>query len=92
MFSKSPVKRTGRNRFVRNVLIAIGNSGDASLAPQAVQLLDDPSALVRGAAVWALSRLMPAERFAALARERRPRESEPLVAAEWTAALEPAAA
>ncbi|HYZ44782.1 MAG TPA: tRNA epoxyqueuosine(34) reductase QueG [Xanthobacteraceae bacterium] len=92
MFSKSPVKRTGRNRFVRNVLIAIGNSGDASLAPQAVQLLDDPSALVRGAAVWALSRLMPAEGFAALARDRRPRESEPLVAAEWTAALEPAAA
>ena len=91
MFSKSPVKRTGRNRFVRNVLIAIGNSGDASLMPQAVQLLDDPSALVRGAAVWALSRLMPTERFAALARERRPRESEPLVAAEWTAALEPAA-
>jgi epoxyqueuosine reductase len=74
------------------VLIAIGNSGDASLMPQAVQLLDDPSALVRGAAVWALSRLMPTERFAALARERRPRESEPLVAAEWTAALGPAAA
>ena len=92
MFSKSPVKRTGRNRFVRNVLIAIGNSGDASLMPQAVQLLDDPSSLVRGAAVWALSRLMSAERFAALARERRPRESEPLVAAEWTAALGPAAA
>ena len=87
MFSKSPVKRTGRNRFVRNVLIAIGNSGDASLAPQAVQLLDDPSALVRGAAVWALSRLMPAEGFAALARDHRPRESEPLVAAEWTAGL-----
>jgi epoxyqueuosine reductase len=92
MFSKSPVKRTGRNRFVRNVLIAIGNSGDASLVPQAVQLLDDPSALVRGAAVWALNRLMPAERFAALARDRRPRESEPSVAGEWTAALEPAAA
>jgi epoxyqueuosine reductase len=92
MFSKSPVKRTGRNRFVRNVLIAIGNSGDASLVPQAIQLLDDPSALVRGAAVWALSRLMPAERFAALARDRRPRESEPLVATEWTAALGPAAA
>jgi epoxyqueuosine reductase len=92
MFSKSPVKRTGRNRFVRNVLIAIGNSGDASLAPQAVQLLDDPSTLVRGAAVWALSRLMPAEGFAALARDRRPREIEPLVAAEWTAALAPTAA
>jgi epoxyqueuosine reductase len=90
MFSKSPVKRTGRNRFVRNVLIAIGNSGDAALAPEAISLLDDPSALVRGAAVWALSRLIPAERFAALAKDRRPHESESLVAAEWTAALEPA--
>src|SRR2546423_1071130 len=87
MFSKSPVKRTGRNRFVRNALIAIGNSGDAALAPEAIQLLDDPSALVRGAAVWALSRLMPPKPFAALARDRRPHESEPLVAAEWTAAL-----
>jgi epoxyqueuosine reductase len=92
LFAKSPVKRTGRDRFVRNVLIAIGNSGDAALAPEAIQLLDDPSALVRGAAVWALSRLMPAEPFAALARDRRPHETEPLVAAEWTAALEPAAA
>ena len=87
MFSKSPVKRTGRNRLVRNVLIAIGNSGDAALAPEAIRLLDDPSALVRGAAVWALSRLMPPKPFAALARDRRPHESEPLVAAEWTAAL-----
>jgi epoxyqueuosine reductase len=92
MFSKSPVKRTGRNRFVRNVLIAIGNSGDAALAPEAIRLLDDPSALVRGAAVWALSRLMPPKPFAALARDRRPHESEPLVAAEWTAALAPTVA
>jgi epoxyqueuosine reductase len=91
MFSKSPVKRMGRDRFVRNVLIAIGNSGDATLAAPAVQLLDDPSELVRGAAVWVLSRLMPAERFAALARDRRPHESEPSLAAEWTAALAPAA-
>jgi len=91
MFSKSPVKRTGRNRFVRNVLIAIGNSGDAALAPEAIRLLDDPSALVRGAAVWALSRLMSPKPFAALARDRRPHESEPLVAAEWTAALAPKA-
>jgi epoxyqueuosine reductase len=92
MFSKSPLKRTGRNRFVRNVLIAIGNSGDAALATEAIRLLDDPSALVRGAAVWALSRLLPAERFAALAMDRRARESEPLVAEEWAVALDAAAA
>jgi epoxyqueuosine reductase len=92
MFSKSPVKRTGRNRFVRNVLIAIGNSGDATLASEALRLLGDPSPLVRGAAVWALSRLLPAERLAVLATDQRARESEPLVADEWTAALAATAA
>jgi len=92
MFSKSPVKRTGRNRFLRNVLIAIGNSGDATLASEAMRLLGDPSPLVRGAAVWALSRLLPAERLAVLAMDQRARESEPLVADEWTAALAAAAA
>ncbi len=92
LFAKSPVKRTGRDRFVRNVLIAIGNSGDAALAAEALRLLSDPSALVRGAAVWALSRLLPPERFAELAAARRAQEMEPLVAQEWTAALAPAAA
>jgi epoxyqueuosine reductase len=92
MFSKSPVKRIGRDRFVRNVLVAIGNSGDATLAAEAVRLLADSSPLVRGAAVWALSRLLPPERFAALAAARRPQESEPLVEDEWTAALGAAAA
>src|SRR5262245_3053941 len=70
LFAKSPVKRTGRDRFVRNVLIAIGNSGDASLATEAERLLDDASPLVRGAAVWALSRLDPA-RLAQLAATHR---------------------
>jgi epoxyqueuosine reductase len=92
LFAKSPVKRTGRDRFVRNVLIAIGNSGDAALAPEALRLLTDPSTLVRGAAVWALSRLLPPERFAELAADRRAQETEPLVVQEWTAALAPAAA
>ena len=54
LFAKTSIKRTGRDRFVRNVLIAIGNSGDASLAREAERLLDDASPLVRGAAVWAL--------------------------------------
>ncbi len=57
LFKKSPVKRIGRARFLRNVLIAIGNSGDAALAGDAERLLDDPSPLVRGAAIWALGRL-----------------------------------
>ncbi len=54
LFTKSPVKRIGRDRFIRNVLIAIGNSDEHDLAVEAERLLDDPSPLVRGAAVWAL--------------------------------------
>jgi epoxyqueuosine reductase len=61
LFTKSPVKRIGRDRFIRNVLIAIGNSGDGALAVEAERLLDDASPLVRGAAVWALSQLMRRE-------------------------------
>jgi epoxyqueuosine reductase len=85
LFAKSPVKRTGRDRFVRNVLIAIGNSGDAALAVEAERLLDDASPLVRGAAVWALGQLAP-ERMKAIADVRRARESDALVRAEWSAA------
>ena len=57
LFSGSPVKRIGRDRFIRNVLIAAGNSGDATLAPAVRALLADPSPLVRGAAIWALAEL-----------------------------------
>ena len=57
LFDKSAVKRIGRTRFIRNVLIAIGNSGDAGLAAEAERLLDDGSPLIRGAAIWALGRL-----------------------------------
>ncbi len=67
-FSGSPVKRIGRDRFVRNVLIAAGNSGDRSLIDPCIRLADDTAPVVRGMAAWALSRLMEAsefERFAA---------------------------
>jgi epoxyqueuosine reductase len=86
LFAKTAVKRTGRERFVRNALIAIGNSDDAKLAPEAERLIDDASPLVRGAAVWALSRLDP-ERLAIVARRRRAAETDANVADEWTAAL-----
>jgi epoxyqueuosine reductase len=85
VFAKTSIKRTGRDRFVRNVLIAIGNSGDASLAPDAERLLADASPLVRGAAVWALGRLLPQENFKALAG--RHNESDASVQDEWAAAL-----
>ena len=57
LFSGSPIKRIGRDRFVRTVLYAIGNSGDRSLAAAAARLIDDPSDIVRDAAEWALARL-----------------------------------
>ncbi|MBV9558900.1 MAG: tRNA epoxyqueuosine(34) reductase QueG [Bradyrhizobium sp.] len=82
-FAKSPVKRTGRDRFLRNVLIAIGNSGDAALADAAARRLDDPSPLVRGAAVWALSQLLALEEFAALATKAAASERDERVAGEW---------
>jgi epoxyqueuosine reductase len=85
LFRKSPVKRTGRDRFVRNVLIAIGNSGKPALATNAGALLDDASPLVRGAAVWALARLLPPAEVASLAARYRPDETDADVLAEWAA-------
>ena len=85
LFAKSPVKRIGRDRFIRNVLYAIGNSGEARLAGEAERLLDDPSPLVRGAAVWALSRLTEAHAFHSLKGVRSPAETDADVLAEWAA-------
>ena len=84
-FSKSPVKRSGRERFIRNVLIAIGNAETAALVPDVIARLDDESPLVRGAAVWAASQLMSADEFAALKAERAPAETDEAVAEEWNA-------
>ena len=84
MFSGSPVKRTGRDRFLRNVLIAIGNAGPShpELLAAARRCLDDAAPLVRAAAVWALSRLSP-EAFQAERVSRLAGESDPLVRGEW---------
>ncbi len=84
-FAGSPVKRIGRDRFVRNVLIAIGNSADAGLAGIAAARLDDASPLVRGAAVWALSRL-DRERAAGERERRMAGEGAAQVLEEWEAA------
>ncbi|MBY3201751.1 tRNA epoxyqueuosine(34) reductase QueG [Rhizobium laguerreae] len=81
-FSGSPVKRIGRDRFIRNVLIAAGNSGDKVLVGPCRLLSDDPSPVVRGMAVWALSRLMEAGEFAAFAA-RRTDERDDDVLNEW---------
>jgi epoxyqueuosine reductase len=84
LFSKSPVKRIGRDRFVRNVLYAIGNSGEARLATEAIRLLDDPAPVVRGAAVWALARLVGADAFWVLRAGRASSETDADVLGEWS--------
>jgi epoxyqueuosine reductase len=84
MFAGSPVKRTGRDRFVRNVLIAIGNAtpGEPELIEAARRCLDDNSSLVRAAAVWAFTRLARV-RSATERAGRLSGEEDPLVRAEW---------
>jgi epoxyqueuosine reductase len=82
-FTKSPVKRIGRDRFIRNVLIAIGNSNDGALAIAAERLIEDDSPLVRGAAVWALSQLLDRETFSAVAAKAIGAEADDGVIEEW---------
>jgi epoxyqueuosine reductase len=90
LFSGSPVKRIGLPRFLRNLLIAAGNSREPALVPLIEARLDDASPLVRGMAIWALGRLAPT-RIAEWAARRRTVETDPDVQAEWSAALGDAA-
>ena len=95
LFTKSPVKRIGRDRFIRNCLIAAGNSGQTDLVPSVERLLMDPNPVVRGAAVWAMSQLLEQTAFAVLARrymagavqESAGLEHDETVLAEWRAGL-----
>jgi epoxyqueuosine reductase len=87
LFAGTPVKRTGRDRFLRNVLIAIGNSADHDLVSVIIARLDDVSPLVRGMAVWALAQLDPALVSSEAAR-RADHEPDANVRAEWNMALQ----
>jgi epoxyqueuosine reductase len=80
-FRGTPIKRTGRDRFLRNVLIAAGNSGDAALVPLVEARLEDCSPLVRAMAVWALKQLAP-QRFRAL-RGTHANDPDLAVRSEW---------
>lgn len=86
-FSGSPVKRIGRNRFIRNVLIAAGNSGQPEFIDQCQILVHDEAPEVRGMAVWALSRLMDRQSFNAYASSRKS-EDDSQVLDEWRMAGE----
>lgn len=83
LFSGSPIKRIGRNRFMRNVLIAIGNSADPKLKRSAQPHLAEDDPVVRGAAVWALARLCDADEFDRLRENHAPRERHVDVREEW---------
>ena len=85
LFAGGPVKRIGHARFLRNVLIAIGNAGDPRLTAAVVARLADPSPLVRGAAVWAAARVLPRADFLARADAALARETDADVLAEWRA-------
>lgn len=86
-FRGTPVKRTGRDRFVRNVLIAAGNAQDTSLVPKVEALLRDSAALVRAMAVWALAQLCDRAHFQRQSQVHLPNEPDSAVKAEWHAAL-----
>ena len=83
LFSGSPVKRIGHARFLRNLLVAIGNSGDADLMPLVIKRLAHESPLVRGMAAWAAGQLLSADEFAKLRAEQLPQEQDSDVRAEW---------
>ncbi len=83
LFSGSPVKRIGRDRFIRNVLIAIGNSAELKLSGAAENLLNDQSVQVRAMAVWAIRQLRNTENFNRLAAKYRRTETDSDVLSEW---------
>ena len=87
LFAGTAVKRTGRDRFVRNVMIAIGNSGKRALLDCVYQRLGDASPLVRAMAVWALARLADAAEISAAADAHIARERDPAVLDEWRQAM-----
>ena len=82
-FAGTPVKRTGRDRFVRNALIAAGNSGQPDFVVYVEPLLSDPSPLVRAMAVWAAWRLTDQETFRRLRLRFAGNEADPVVRTEW---------
>jgi epoxyqueuosine reductase len=89
-FAGSPIKRTGRNRFIRNVLIAAGNSGSIAMLDSILPHLEDPDPVVRGAAIWAIGRLDP-EKAKEMSRSALSQEKDASVIAEWQNAKEASA-
>jgi epoxyqueuosine reductase len=83
MFSKSPIKRIGRDRFLRNVLIALGNSKSKSAAHYIKRNLSDKSPIVRGAAIWAINQILKGEEVNMIKNNYLPLEQDINVINEW---------
>ena len=83
LFAGSPVRRAGHIRFLRNVLVATGNSGDRRLIPLVLTHLRHSDPLVRGMAVWALSELVPVRKLRVMAADYIAKETDKAVATEW---------
>jgi epoxyqueuosine reductase len=83
MFAGSPVRRAGHARFLRNVLVAAGNSNERALIPLVEALLSHDSALVRGMAVWAVRQLVDEKSYRALRSVHAAHEVDKLVLGEW---------
>jgi epoxyqueuosine reductase len=86
-FAGSPVRRAGHIRFLRNVLVATGNSSDRRLIPLVLTHLRHSDPLVRGMAVWALSELVPISKLRAMAADYVAKETDKAVATEWEEVL-----
>jgi epoxyqueuosine reductase len=82
-FAGTPIKRTGRNRFIRNCLIAAGNSKDQELVQDVTSHLNDESEIVRATSVWAMQQLLTKEAFTKLKQTEIVKEKDPLVLSEW---------
>ena len=83
MFAGGPVRRAGHVRFLRNVLVAAGNSGDAELVPAIKALLVHDNPLIRGMAVWALRCLLDGDDYRVLRAMHVPHEGDETVLGEW---------
>ena len=82
-FAGTPVRRAGYERFMRNVLIAAGNSADTALVPLVSDFVHHQAALVRGMAVWALSQLMDRQAWLLIKQQYLPGEIDETVSSEW---------
>ena len=83
-FSGTTIKRLGRNRFIRNVLIAMGNSKKREFIPLIKEQLEDKSPLVRAMAIWALAQLLELTKFNEIRKKKFGAEQDLIVKAEWS--------